>query len=357
MGEVELSALRERIAQIDEQILSLIGERLETAVAVAEAKRSGRIPVRNFQVEVEVLARARRAARQKGFDEELAQRVLRELIEASVSTQSQHNMTPSERQQRVLVVGGGGRMGRWLGQFFADQGHQVAVTDPSWENSLPLREGVAGAEVVALATPLLATPPILREVLALPQRPLVFDICSLKGELIPILREAAGQGHRVTSLHPMFGPGPAVLSGQTLLVCDAGHAEATRQARALFSHSALSLCDLPIEEHDRVMSVVLGMSHAVNLIFALALARFGLPLEQLGRLASSTFARQIQTTAQVAGENPSLYHQIQFLNQHTDGVYQALGSALADFKAAATCVDEGQFIGLMEECRQFFYGD
>ncbi len=352
-----MSALRERIAQIDEQILSLIGERLETAVAVAEAKRSGKIPVRNFQVEVEVLARARRAARQKGFDEELAQRVLRELIEASVSTQSQHNMTASERQQRVLIVGGGGRMGRWLGQFFADQGHQVAVTDPSRENSLPLRVGVAEAEVVALATPLSATPPVLREVLSFPQRPLVFDICSLKGELIEILRQAASQGHRVTSLHPMFGPGPALLSGQTMLVCDAGHAEATRQARALFSHSALSLCDLPLEDHDRVMSVVLGMSHAVNLVFALALARFGLPLEQLGRLASSTFARQIQTTAQVASENPSLYHQIQFLNQHTGLVYQVLSRSLADFCAAATRSDEDRFVCLMDECRQFFYGE
>lgn len=248
-------------------------------------------------------------------------------------------------------------MGRWLGQFFADQGHQVAISDPTSQSSLPLREGVAEADVVALATPLAATPPVLREVLELPQRPLVFDICSLKGELIPILRQAAGQGHRVTSLHPMFGPGPAVLSGQTLLVCDAGNAEATRQARALFSHSALSLCDLPIEEHDKVMSVVLGMSHAVNLVFALTLARFGLPLEQLGRLASSTFARQLQTTAQVAGENPSLYHQIQFLNQHTGRVYQALSRALADFNAAATCPEEGQFVGLMGECRHYFYGE
>lgn len=354
MGEAELPGLRERIAQIDEQILKLIGERLDAAVAVADAKKSAGLPIRNFQVEVEVLARARRAARQYGFDEELAQRVLRELIEASVSAQSHHNLPPSEKSRRLLVVGGAGRMGRWLGQFFTDQGHFVQNSDPSLADGVALEEGVSRADVVALATPLVETPRILERVLSCPERPLVFDICSLKADLIPILRQAARAGHRVTSLHPMFGPGPALLSGQTLLVCDAGQVEATAEARALFAHSALSLCDIPIEQHDRVMAVVLGMSHAVNLVFALSLARFGLPMETLGRLASSTFARQIQTTAQVAGENPSLYHQIQHLNRHTPGVYAALGRSLVEFSQGAQQGDEEQFVKLMHECREYF---
>lgn len=354
MGEADLPPLRERIAQIDEQILKLIAERLEASVDVAEAKKSAGIPIRNFQVEVEVLGRARRAAQKHGFDEELAQRVLRELIEASVSLQSQHNQQRSSSAKRILVVGGAGRMGRWLGQFFLDQGHQVESSDPSLPDSIELEAGVAGADIVALATPLVETPAVLQRVLACEQRPLVFDICSLKADLIPILRQAARAGHRVTSLHPMFGPGPTLLSGQTLLVCDAGNKQATAEARALFAHSALGLCDLPIEQHDRVMAVVLGMSHAINLVFALTLARFGLPMEVLGRLSSSTFARQIQTTAQVAGENPSLYHQIQHLNRHTPGVYVALSQSLGEFCAAATRRDEEYFVQLMTECREFF---
>ncbi len=357
MGEAELPALRERIAAIDEQILKLIAERLEASLEVAEAKKSAKLPIRNFQVEVEVLARARRSAQKHGFDEELAQRVLRELIEASVSTQSHRNMEPSSQSQRILVLGGAGRMGRWLEQFFGDQGHQVTCSDPTLPESVSLEEGVAAADVVALATPLVETPAVLKRVLACEARPLVFDICSLKADLIPILRQAVAEGHRVTSLHPMFGPGPSVLSGQTLLICDAGDAEATREARAMFAHSALGLCDIPIEQHDRVMAVVLGMSHTVNLVFALTLARFGLPMEVLGRLASSTFARQIQTTAQVAGENPSLYHQIQHLNRHTPGVYVALTRSLADFCAAATRRDEEYFVSLMAECREFFHLD
>lgn len=354
MGEGQLPGLRERIAQIDEQILKLIAERLKASVEVADAKKSAGLPVRNFQVEVEVLARARKVAREEGFDEELAQRVLRELIEASVSAQTDHNLRPSKRTGSVLVVGGGGRMGQWLVQFFRDQGHRVESHDPALPDSVGLEEGVARADVVALATPLVETPAVLERVLACPERPLVFDICSLKADLIPVLRKAAREGHRVTSLHPMFGPGPGLLSGQTLLVCDAGNPEATREAKALFRHSALGLCELPLEQHDRVMAVVLGMSHAVNLIFALSLVRFGLPMDVLGRLASSTFARQIQTTAQVAGENPSLYHQIQHLNRHTPGVYVVLSQSLGEFCAAATRPNEEYFVKLMTECREYF---
>ncbi|MEW6284307.1 MAG: chorismate mutase, partial [Candidatus Eremiobacterota bacterium] len=209
-GEEELEQLRQRIAGIDEQLLRLVGERLKTSREVAETKRRLSLPIRNFRVEVDVLARARKAAEQHDFDPELARRLMRELIEASVETQREHTVraAPERAHRRILVVGGGGRMGSWLCQFFAAQGHQVRVSDPASGpaglEQVPLARGVGEADVVAVSTPLGSTPQVLRQVLDAGGNPLVFDICSLKGELIGTLREAARQGRCVTSLHPMF---------------------------------------------------------------------------------------------------------------------------------------------------------
>ncbi|MEW6281562.1 MAG: prephenate dehydrogenase dimerization domain-containing protein, partial [Candidatus Eremiobacterota bacterium] len=114
--------------------------------------------------------------------------------------------------------------------------------------------------------------------------------------------------------------------------------------------------EVPLEEHDRIMSVVLGMSHAVNLVFALALARYGLTFAELGPVASNTFSNQIQTTAQVASENPVLYHQIQALNRNTPEVFQQLAQALEAFREASTPDRSQDFLALMAECRSFFDG-
>lgn len=358
--EGELGGLRARISELDRQILELVAQRLDTSRKVGEAKKRGGLPIRDFRVEVEVLGRARERAEHLGLDPDVAADLIRRLIAAAVETQREQlelGSRPGELQ-RVLVVGGAGRMGAWLCRFFASQGHRVSVSDPAAPDggpfpNVPLAAAVPAAEVVVLSTPLGKTPRLLEDVLAAGGDPLVFDICSLKGGVAPLLRRAAAEGRRVASLHPMFAPGATLLSGRALLVCDAGRPDATEEARRLFADTALGLYEVPLEQHDRLMACLLNMSHALNLQFALALARSGMDFRDLGRIASTTFAHQIATTAEVAGENPRLYHEIQHFNQHTPEVMSLLQGALGDLREAAARPDADRFEALMEEARRY----
>lgn len=357
--EEELTCLRRRIADLDRQILDLAAQRLETSRLVGEVKRRGGLPIRDFRVEVEVLGRAREQAGRLGLDPGLAEDLVRRLIAAALETQREGSESGNrpEATQRVLVVGGAGRMGSWLCRFFAAQGHRVALSDPGSGDgafpNLPLREAAPQAEVVVLATPLGQTPALLREVLELAPQALVFDICSLKADVSPVLREAATAGRQVASLHPMFAPEATLLAGRALLVCEVGCPEATRQARDLFADTALGLYEVPLEEHDRLMACLLNLSHAVNLQFALALARSGADFRILGRIASTTFARQIATTAEVAGENPGLYYEIQHFNRHTPEVFDLLAQSLSDLGRAAMAPESAGFESLMAEARDY----
>ena len=247
-------------------------------------------------------------------------------------------------------------MGKWLRGFLEGQGHTVATCDPVGGDYAELAEaGHKHWDAVVLSTPLALLPATLEEALQMPGRPLIFDIGSLKSHLVEPLRRAAQAGHQVTSVHPMFAPGTVVLTGRTVLVCDAGQPEASEHACRLFRDTAVSLCPIPLEQHDQVMGGLLGLSHTVNLLFGQSLRRLGLSFEKLGPIASTTFAKQARTAAEVAAENPELYHQIQNLNLCTPQVYEAMETALADLRRAALEDQPQPFLELMGQCRDYFY--
>ena len=125
-------------------------------------------------------------------------------------------------------------------------------------------------------------------------------------------------------------------------------------AAALFSDTALSITRLPVEDHDRYMQYVLGLSHLVALLFAATLARGYRSYDELARLASTTFLKEARTAAEVARENPRLYHEIQHLNRHSAELFAEVRAALADLEAAALDADPGRFIACMERGRAFF---
>ena len=69
---MELTALRERLTQLDRDLLSLIAERQRLSEEVARAKHATGHPTRDFQREREVLRNARAAAENLGLSPDLA---------------------------------------------------------------------------------------------------------------------------------------------------------------------------------------------------------------------------------------------------------------------------------------------
>ncbi len=357
-----IAALRQEIARLDRQILSLVSDRMRVAQEIGECKRQADLPVRDFRAEVEVLERTRRACESLQLDPDVGTALQSVLIEAAVRTQNDHRDRGGREGSRksVLVVGGCGRMGNWLCEFFAAQGHQVSVCDPQQAEDSPygraaeLATAVKQAEVIVLATPIGATANVLRQVVEAGPRGLVFDILSLKSPILDEVRAAAVKGVRISSVHPMFAPGPVLLSGRVLVVCDCGNVEAAEEARHLFDDTALRIVSLPLEEHDRLMGYVLGASHAVNLAFARAVAASGMSILELDRVASTTFSKQMKTTREVAYENPQLYYEIQHLNAHTPAVLEALVDAMQSVRAAALSDEAAAFCELMASNRNWF---
>lgn len=354
-----LEELRARIAEVDRRILRLVADRLALVREIGVAKRDAGLPVRSYGAEAEVMARYRDLARGLGVDDHLAERIAHQLIGAAVRLQEESQPQRGERTQRILIVGGAGKMGRWLASFFGAQGQAVTTLDPAGEvegcaTASDLESAARASHHVILATPLGPGREVLRQTLALRPSALVTDIFSLKSHVADLLSAAARHGLRVASLHPLFGPGVRTLSGRVMAVCDCGNRAAADQAAALFADTALTITRIPLGEHDAFMQYVLGLSHLTAILFFTTLANSGRSYADLAAMASTTFHKEARTAAEVARENPYLYYEIQHLNRHSAELFALLRESLARIEKAALSPDPARFAALMDAGRRFF---
>jgi chorismate mutase/prephenate dehydrogenase len=135
--------------------------------------------------------------------------------------------------------------------------------------------------------------------------------------------------------------------------CDVGVPEATRAARALFKSTMAEQTEMSVDEHDRLMAYVLGLSHALNLAFFTALASSGELVPRLQRMSSTTFDAQLRVATLVAGDNPHLYFDIQALNDYGASSLQALRDATERIQSLVAAGDEEGFVELMAAGRRY----
>ena len=360
-----LDQLRQQLDQLDGELISLIARRQGIAREVAAAKRATGYPTRDYQREREVILGVRQRAEQAGVSGDLAEKVLRLLIRSSLATQEQVSVATrgTGSGRRVLVIGGAGKMGGWFVQFLVSQGFDVQVADPAgaapgipvvadWR-SLP---DLQAFDYIVVATPLGISNAILTELAARRPSGVVFDLGSLKSPLRSGLQALKAAGVKVTSLHPMFGPSTELLSGRHVIFIDMGNAEALAAARALFAPTMADQVVTDLDEHDRLVAYVLGLSHALNIAFFTALAESGEAAPKLAQMSSTTFDAQLDVATNVAEESPDLYYEIQALNDYGAESLQALSRAVERLQRAVASGDKPAFRALMLQGLEYLKG-
>ena len=358
--DVTLDDLRRRLNEIDRQFIALVAERKAVSGEVARVKRSTGYPTRDYERERDVILGVRAAASELGVSPALAEEILRLLIRSSLQTQEQASVAArgAGTGRRALVIGGGGKMGGWFVGFLGSQGFTVEVADPSGGPAgVPhvedWRKTDLNYDYIIVATPLGVTDAILSD-LALRRPPgVIFDVGSLKSPLRSGLLALKTQGCRVTSLHPMFGPDTELLSGRHVVFVDLGHAEALASARELFAPTMAEQVVMSLDDHDRLIAYVLGLSHALNIAFFTALAESGEAAPRLARMSSTTFDSQLDVATRVAQESPELYYEIQSLNDYGAESLEALTKAVERIRTAVLSKDHQAFAALMRRGRDY----
>jgi chorismate mutase/prephenate dehydrogenase len=353
-----VDGIRWKIEELDREIMDLIQKRMQAAMKMGQHKVLKAMPVRNLRVEDEVVTRYKARAAEVGISPAAAAEIASILIRESVEAQAR--MPRSMGARKALIIGGSGKMGKWFGSFLQLRGMEISVLDPKpskeFSNAKDL-SACKGADIIVVAVPLEKAPAILREIAALKPKGLVFDIASVKAPLIPALKQAAEDGLKVCSIHPMFGPDANSIYARNVIVCDCGSEAAIKEFVAIVDSMGCHVITMPVEDHDGLIVYVLGMSHALNIAFFEALRRSGKSYLDLEEVASTTFRKQAATAIDVASEDPKLYFEIQHANPHTEEMLDLLVSSLAEIRAAALHDEAKDFIRIMDEGKKYFGGD
>ena len=360
---MDLTALRDRLTRIDTELLELVAERQRLSQDIARVKRATGHPTRDFGREREVIMNARSAAERVGVPPRVAEQLLRLLIRSSLTTQEQAIVAAQHlgAGRRALVIGGAGKMGRWFADYLASQGFAIEVADPleastAYPRIADWKQSALEHDLVVVATPLGVMQDVLLDLAKRRLRGLVLDIGSLKTPLRAGLRALVAAGVRTASIHPMFGPDTELLSGRHVLHIDLGDPVSGREAQELFASTMAEQVVTTLDDHDRLIAYVLGLSHAVNIAFFTALADSGEAAPRLVRLSSTTFDAQFDVAARVASESPALYFEIQRLNEHGSESLEALSAAVSKLRAAVQSGDAVAFEQLMLKGRAYVAG-
>ena len=357
---MSLDELRQRLSAVDAELIKLIAERQRIVAEVSTHKIATGTPTRDFGREREILKRVQQQSVELGLEPDVAIGIMRLLIRSSLTHQEQTRVAAesSGAGRRALVIGGAGKMGRWLADFLTSQEFEIEIADPV-QADLPYpriddwRASQLDHDLIVVAAPIKATAEILAALADRRPAGLIMDVGSLKTPLKDSLAQLVAAGCRVTSIHPMFGPDTRLLSERHVIFVDVGVAAATAEARALFESTMVERVDMSLEEHDRLIGYVLGLSHALNLAFFTALAGSGELVPHLKQLSSTTFDAQLEVASRVAGDNPHLYYEIQALNEYGQAPLDALVHAAEHVRDLIGAGNEQGFVALMEQGRRY----
>lgn len=359
-----LENLRRKIKKIDNRLLDLIAKRMEITRKIGRLKRETEIPLRDWSVEKSVIENAIRYAKKYGLDIDFTKAIITKIIEYSrIHQERLHYSIYSGKREDVLIIGGLGGMGRWFAYFFQNQGHRVAICDikpeglKGFKYYRNLESALKGKTIVLITTPLEIVPEIVEEVTELKTQAVVSDIASVKSHIIPVVEKALKNGIKITSIHPMFGPSCHTLNDKIIAVCDCGCKAANKKILALFKDTAVRIINLTFNEHDRLISYVLGLSHFINIFFVKSLMESRYEFKDLAKIASSTFNSQIETAKSVVKENPDLYFEIQRLNPYNKILYRNLKKSLQELIDMIRTRERVSFIKLFKKGSRWFDGD
>lgn len=352
----DIEDIRKRIEKIDNEILRMMANRTAAAVEMGKRKASDSLPLRAPDVEEKVIGRYVSKAKEFGMSEDSASTIARLLIHESIE---QQGLIPRPaKSKRMLIIGGNGKMGQWLCRFFASRGHKIKIYDTTENIKYPcekdLKQGVLEAEVVIIAVPISYTPMILEEVLSYNTSALIFDVSSVKTPSAEILKKG-GKIAEVCSVHPMFGPETNSIIDENVVICNCGSYSTVDKAEELFDGANITKTDL--DEHDKLMAYVLGLSHATNIAFFETLNRSGKSYSELSRVASTTFKDQVETSHNVVSDNAQLYYEIQNLNPYEQEVLSSLVDSVNTIKDAARKNNKDAFTKMMNEGKEYFGGN
>ncbi|MDO8579194.1 MAG: prephenate dehydrogenase [Dehalococcoidales bacterium] len=224
---------------------------------------------------------------------------------------------------KVAIIGGTGKMGWWFANFLKKQGKEVLVIG---RNEQKLREAkeqlgvetsddlaaVKGADAVVISVTIDNFESVVKELKPHVQPgQIVLDVTSVKAAPVAAMHRHLASAS-VLGTHPLFGPGAKDLTNKNFVLTPTNdkETELADRVKKFLEKSGAKVAIMTPEEHDEMMSVVLGLSHFVGLVAAETLANFG-KLKPMADIGGGSYKLLLTLAESVVSEDAEFYASLQ----------------------------------------------
>ncbi len=305
-----LNSYRNRIDEIDDEILRLLRERNETVKQVISTKVRNKLPIFVPDREDEKIVDFRTKAVKHGIDSDWAEDFLRMIMSSSRAYQSGKTFPQtSAGSKNILLVGGRGGMGSLYARIAELSGHRISILDKNdWDRALEL---VRGKDLVIITVPIKVTRETIERIgPMLDKQTILADFTSNKTHILDAMMDA--HDGPVVALHPMHGPDVANVSRQLMMVCHGRDIKAYDWLLEQFRLWGLRIKAVDPEQHDRAMHLIQGLRHFVALLHGSFMRDFDLKPEDMADFSSPIYRAELMMTGRIFAQDAELYADIVF---------------------------------------------
>lgn len=351
MNDPQLAELRRQIDQIDAQLIDVLHKRQTVVSQIAAFKKAQRLSISHPAREENMISGRRRLAKQKQLSPEFVEDLFRLIIKQSRHVQAVDRSAGSVRGATVLIVGGKGEMGRYFTHWFEKSGHRVRwMGRDDWGRASSLCQGI---DLALISVPIATTPAIVNRIAPhLPPDCVLADLTSIKK--IPLQAMLDAYAGPVVGLHPLFGPTPATLDKQIVVVTPGRDDTACRWLIDLLMAWGAVVVMSDAEEHDHLMAVVQALRHFATFAFGRFLYRQHLNLNRTLEFSSPIYRLELGMVGRLFAQDPALYADIVFASPERLHLLKQYIAAFAENLEMIEHADKARFVAEFEQVAQWF---
>ncbi|MFW8589241.1 bifunctional chorismate mutase/prephenate dehydrogenase [Glaciecola sp. 2405UD65-10] len=346
----QLQAYRGEIDALDAQLVELLAARKKVTSAIGQVKRAHSMPIYVPEREAELIAKRRSQAEAAGVSGDLVEDVLRRMMRDSYYSQHANYAKVDASINNIVVIGGGGALGKVLVGLFQSSTYQVSVIEKEdWPNRKAL---LKDADAVIVAVPINQTTQIISELPPLPEHCVLADVTSVKlAPLDVMLKVHKGP---VVGLHPMFGPDAPGMIKQVVVVCDGRRSDDYQWLIQQMLVWGAQIHQTLASTHDEAMAFIQVMRHFSTFVYGQHLQQENPNLSELIAFSSPIYRLELAMVGRLFAQAPTLYADIIFNNVDNIALlkrfHQRFGEAIEILESG----DKASFIERFTEVENWF---
>jgi prephenate dehydrogenase len=209
-------------------------------------------------------------------------------------------------------------------------------------------DAVSKADIIILSVPISALFKVVPQISPfLKKGALLMDVTSVKERPSKIMQKYVPEGVEVIPAHPLFGPRIRSLDGQVVVLTPKVKGKWFEKVYKFLENENARLIVTSPQNHDKMMSVVQGLTHFAYIGIAATIERLDIDVKESRKFASPVYGLMVDMIARIVAQNPYLYYSIQTENRYIKETHETFISVYRELNDMILNKDQEGFVNLM----------